>query len=339
MNFRSLVRERLQATARRAGYDFVPAANLFDWQRSDFRSVTTEPLKVLQPSDMQYLQAGNPRLIELRKKYADYGEPVNEPVVWTGTVTGSIDLSSFRGDNAYIWQRRGADEIRYGLTTYYLLNNDPLGLLDRLVEDGAYGCQTFDIDGRIVSRDLLDSVRELSFLAKYTRIAGNAPPSILDIGAGYGRLAHRCTTAFPRIPGYYCADAVPESSFLCEFYLGARGLVNRAQMVMLTRTEQLTAPNLDLAINVHSFSECSVAAIKWWVRLLADKRVHQLFVVPNRVSADKRRMLTGYDADMSSIVESFGYVLRQYEPKYASPLLQKYGLYPAYYFLYELPGG
>jgi len=338
LRVKSAVRELLQAAARRVGYDFVPAGDLFDYQRSDYRPPVAGSVTTIDPADIRYLVASNPRLIELRHAYLSCGLAATEPRVWTTAYTSNLVSPSFRGDNAYMWQSRRGIEIHYALTTYYLMSNDPLTLFDRLTEDGAYGCQTFDIDRRIVSRDLLDSVRELSFLAKYTGIAGNAPPSILDIGAGYGRLAHRSVTAFPAIAGYYCTDAIPESSFLCEFYLAARGVADRAHMVTLTRAEELSAPNLDLAVNVHTFSECSVGAIKWWLSLLVRKRVRQLFIVPNRVSVDTTRMLTNYDADLSAIVESFGYVLQQREPKFSAPVMQKYGLCPAYYFLYELPG-
>jgi hypothetical protein len=338
LSVKSAVRELLQSAARRLGYDLVPTRDLFDYQRSDYRPAPGRSDTMLNPSDAHYLVASNPRLLELQTLYRNCDIAATEPRVWTAAYASGIALASFRGDNAYLWQGRRGIEIHYALTTYYLMSNDPLGLLDRLTEDGAYGCQTFDIDQRVVSRDLLDSVRELSFLAKYTGIAGPAPPCILDIGAGYGRLAHRCITAFPAITRYYCMDAVPESSFLCEFYLAARRLGDRAHMLPLTSAGELSGPDLDLAINVHAFSECSVAAIKWWLGFLVNKRVRQLFVVPNRVSADRTRMLTNYDADLSAIVESFGYVLRQCEPKFASPVMQQYGLCPAYYFLYELSG-
>ena len=72
------------------------------------------------------------------------------------------------------------------------------------------GVNLHDIDGMLVSRDLLDSINELTFLDDELGIA-QRNMTILDIGAGYGRLAHRATTAFENLT-YLCTDAIPLSS-------------------------------------------------------------------------------------------------------------------------------
>ena len=113
MNLKSWVRDRLQTAVRRVGYEFTPARDRFDWPRSAIRPAGAGTLKTLQPAEMQYLRASNPRLLELRKAYADCGAAATEPVVWTDAFTGCINLSSFRGDNGYIWQCRLANEISY----------------------------------------------------------------------------------------------------------------------------------------------------------------------------------------------------------------------------------
>ena len=53
---------------------------------------------------------------------------------------------------------------------------------------------------------------------------------MLDIGAGYGRLAHRMSAAFPQLEDYCCVDAVPESTFLSEYYLRHRGCTPPARV-------------------------------------------------------------------------------------------------------------
>ncbi len=112
--------------------------------------------------------------------------------------------------------------------SYYCIRRsaqiERLGLLERLDEDGLFGVHTFIVDGRRVSRDLLDSALELAFLDRHLGISRPPVQTILDIGAGYGRLAHRAVTAFPETVRYLCTDAIATSTFLCESYLGFRGV-------------------------------------------------------------------------------------------------------------------
>ena len=84
---------------------------------------------------------------------------------------------------------------------------------DKLVEDDYFGNITFDIDGKLVSRDLLDSLVEIYFLDRHLGLASAAPGlTVLDIGAGYGRLAHRILSALPSATRYLCSDAIAEST-------------------------------------------------------------------------------------------------------------------------------
>ena len=106
---------------------------------------------------------------------------------------------------------------------------------------------------------------------------------MLDIGAGYGRLAHRMVGAHgERVADYCCVDAVPESTFVSEYYLRHRGVVPPVRVVSLGSVERELEPrSFDLAVNVHSFPEMPYAAIQWWVELLARLEVPALLIVPN----------------------------------------------------------
>ena len=182
-----------------------------------------------------------------------------------------------------------------------------LGLLDRLDEDGLFGVHTFTIDGRRVSRDLLDSALELAFLERHLGISRGPVRTILDIGAGYGRLAHRAATAFPETVRYLCTDAIPTSTFLCEYYLGFRGLTGgdraSARVVPLHELESAIRPGeVDIAVNIHSFSECPPAAIEGWLGFLAGNRVAHLMIVPNAMAGDGVTMLTNAGLDFTRIV-------------------------------------
>jgi putative sugar O-methyltransferase len=222
--------------------------------------------------------------------------------------------------------------LGYALTTYYVVALDSRRILDRLDEDDKFGNFTFQIAGRTVSRDLLDSINELYFLNKHLDIE-RKNARILDIGAGYGRLACRTVTAFPGVR-YLCTDAVAVSTFVSDFYLRFRGVQDRAVAVPLDQIEQtLEIEPVDLAVNIHSFSECSAEAIGWWLRLLSRNRVNYLMIVPN---GDTPNLLTNDKNDFQPIVEQHGYRLICREPKYQDPIVQQYGINPSYYFLFAL---
>ncbi len=144
--------------------------------------------------------------------------------------------------------------MSFALAYYYLKSTDRLRLFDRLSEDQAFGVNFYEvIEGRLVTRDLLDSVAELNFLERHIAISQRTAVVVLDIGAGYGRLAHRSVAALPSIERYLCTDAVATSTFICEHYLRYRGVNARAQVIPLHEIRSaLRRYPVDLAINIHS---------------------------------------------------------------------------------------
>lgn len=292
-------------------------------------------LSALPPGAEDYLTAGNPTLQSLQHRYSRLGQRVTVPLVWQPDYISEAELKYFRGDNGYVWQLRGRNMHRsgYALTTYYEKGHDDLGLLDRLAEDDAFGNFVFPIAGKIVSRDLLNSVSELYFLDKHLAIGSRPACTILDIGAGYGRLAYRTVTAFENIR-YLCTDAVPVSTFICDYYLRFRGASPRASVVPLDQIEQaLRETPVDLAVNIHSFPECRTEAIEWWLSLISAHRVKHLFIVPNEPHGE---LLTNDGRDMMPLVSRFGYQLVVREPRYGDPFVQESGISPTDYYLFQL---
>lgn len=291
---------------------------------------------VFRADAVEYLRQQNPRLAELKRRYSNH--PATRHSLWSDAyLRRELRLDSFRDDNPYLFQKRFSSDAAYALTTHYALAHDELGLLSKLDDDDLFGNYLIDFDDQIsVSRDLLDSVLEINFLNRELNILDMTPLTVLDIGAGYGRLAHRMVQALPRLEHMLCTDAVAESTFLSEFYLRYRNVEDKASVVPLDEIEKVLASStVQLATNIHSFGECTLASIKWWLDLLEANSIKFLFIVANgeglgSTEADK----TNIDY-MPAIVER-GYQLKSRQPKYAgSPSVQKYGLYPTYYYLFE----
>jgi hypothetical protein len=233
----------------------------------------------------------DPELLDLRARYDKVDSPLNKyGAKWNREfVEYEVVLPDFRGDSVYVWQERwghaGADpEKTYLEYAEYLMSRDHRGLLGRLVEDGAFGCKTYrhpQIGD--VSRDLLDSVNEILFLDReYGLFDASSGLNILDIGAGYGRLAHRMCEAGVPLQQYMCVDAVPESTYLSQGYLKYRQCTDKTSVwrfdEFLQESHQL---QIDLAIAIHSFPEMTYEAICGWLDLLVSRNVPALFLIPN----------------------------------------------------------
>jgi SAM-dependent methyltransferase len=248
--------------------------------------------------------------------------------VWNDDLLDAqLDLRYFRGETPYVWHYREwprAMVLKYFVFLQYVRARDTHDLLERLDEDGAFGCWTFDYPGhRPVSRDLLDSVNELSFLDRHLGILDRPGLRVLDIGAGYGRTAHRLTQAAADVADYCCVDAVPESTFISEYYLRYRGCVPPARVVPLHELDgALQTGEFDLALNIHSFSECTYDAIAWWVRHLERLDVPNLLIVPN----DRDELLAfepdGSRRDFRPLLDAAGYELAVSEPVIDDPAVR-----------------
>lgn len=292
----------------------------------------------------RYLRPDNPRLIELRGRYRNSPASLLDHSVWTRQhVDSGINLQFFRGDNAFVHQiRGGSTEAGYLLTARHVERADKLGLLGILAEDSLFGIYSFSFDDRMtISRDLLDSILEINFLEQTLGISSRPGLNVLDIGAGYGRLAHRLVTSFPQMGKVFCTDVVPESTFIAEFYLRYRGVDRRAIVVPVDEVEALTASQkIDLAVNVHSFSECTMAGVCWWLDLLRRHSVRHLMIVPNADDHGGERLLTtegdGVRVDFRPALESRGFRLVAKQAKYLDPGAQQHGVSPTQHYLFEL---
>jgi FkbM family methyltransferase len=272
------------------------------------------------------LSPNSPRLFEIRNRYAALDLPVTDSrSQWNkARLSAQIDLLNFRGDNPYVWHYRElprATRLKFFLYLEYLQRRDTLGLFDQLSEDGMFGCWTHEYAGKPkVSRDLLDSIGELGYLERQLGLVRAKNVRVLDIGAGYGRLAHRMAKAVPGLADYACVDAIPESSFLCEFYTRMRGVTPPVRVVLLDEVQdQLEPGSFDLAMNIHSFSECPEAAVQWWLEQLVRLNVPRLFMVPNEAEGFLSTEPDGSKRDLMPLIERAGYRLVHAEKAIADP--------------------
>jgi SAM-dependent methyltransferase len=293
----------------------------------------------------EYLSSDNPRVKQLKVRYRQYAPEVLRPSRWTQEHVETIEMPWFRGDNPYVWQFREKNtEGKHMATALYMRSIDRHGWMKTLKEDGLFGAYVFEFDGGYVSRDLLDSLAELYFLDDLLHVTKWKTDNILDIGAGYGRLGYRAVNALPDLAHFYCADAIPESTFISEYYLRFRK-ADRATVVPFDEIRQaLAATPITLATNIHCFSECSLGAVRWWLDLLCEHAVKYLMIVPDAYSNGGHRFLTresaSYDEkqmkDYLPELQARGYRLVEKRAKFLDANVQRYGISPTYHYLFEL---
>jgi SAM-dependent methyltransferase len=331
MSVRGAIKSSLKLAARRLGYRVHP--------------MTDEDRAVIDGYDRASSTRGHgidftanlSTLRDLKARYAEVRLPITRHSIWTargGSDTrpdigrGGVDLELFRGHTAYVFSYAGSDPVsarlRYFIYADAVRRKDTAGLLRRLEEDGAFGCITFEYPnlGR-VSRDLLDSVRELNFLQEHYGLLDRRDLEVLDIGSGYGRMAHRMLAATPAIKRYTCVDAIPESTFLCRLYLEHRGCLDRARVVPLDQlVEQLGASRFDLALNINSFAECTFAAIEWWLTQLKRLGVPKLLIVQNDPERFRSTEPDGSRRDYAPVLGQLGYTMTAHEPVFDDPAVE-----------------
>lgn len=278
------------------------------------------------------LRWDNPGLIDLERRYARH--PAAAHTQWQkGNLRSVIDVSRFRGDNHYVHQTRfNPSEAVYFMTAYYMRDTDRLGLFGKLKEDGLFGAYTITFhDDDTISRDLLDSINQANMIARVLGRTGGW--RVLDIGAGYGRLAHRLAEGIANAHTT-CTDAVPLSTFLSKFYLDFRGVGDRSAVVPLDEVEtRLTGQAFDIVTNIHSFPECPKRAIAWWLDRLDTIAVSKLLIVPNRADAFLSTEADGRHLDFEHLFVEHGWTHVHSEPIYAqSQVAQRCALYPHFKF-------
>ncbi len=304
-----LARRTIERLVAARGYRLVPRVADGEAGATTFFDETAPIPAALERT----LRADNPRLAELKGAYAALDWPVTRHSHWHAQSLDTVDLRYFRGDSPYVWQYREQDHrtsaLKYFVYLTYVLDRDRLSLVDKLGEDGAFGCHAYRFPGYPpCSRDLLESVTELQFLERHDSLLTKDHLKVLDIGAGYGRLAHRTAQAADDLVDFACVDAVPESTFLCEQYVVHRDVSPPVRVVALPDVPALEPGSFDVAFNVHSFSEMPRVAVEWWIEQIARLEVPKLFVVPN----EPKEMLTKeWDGvtrlDYRRVIEDAGY--------------------------------
>lgn len=173
----------------------------------------------------------------------------------------------------------------------------------------------------------MDSVLEMTFLMDHLPPGSLDTMKIVDVGAGYGRLLHRLANVTTN-PHLFGADGVALSTAICRAYIRHLGLDSRVSILALSDVDALL-DNVDLAINIHSFSEMSLEVVAWWIDWLVNRQVKYLFLVPTIAGP-----VLNDGTDLRPFLRERGFEVEVHRMKYADPLVGESALYQTNYYLF-----
>ena len=263
------------------------------------------------------------RVRYLDRLYKQKGSTRTSPL-WTKSHTRHVNNENFRSDNVYVWQKRNYNYSDIINSYIEVKNLDTRNLLGTLEELGTFGVEVFDYGGKKFSRDLMDSVLEINFLADYLSMPLRR---VLDIGAGYGRFASRlleCNFASE----VFCIDAIAKSTAISEIYLTNYIKNGKVRIIGTHERAELRKFQFDLAVNIHSFSEMSLSEVESWATLLGKIDVDWLFVVPNG-----KNLALNNGTDFERILSEKGFEVKIKRDKYFMVGNEPRQYYPSTYYL------
>lgn len=285
----------------------------------------------------QVLTPDNPRLVDLRRRYAGRDIPAMSGLSDVGEF---LDIRYFRGETKAEWERRELPRAAR-LSTFiylgYLELRDHEGLVSQLTEDGWFGCWTYDFaERRTVSRELLHSINELLFLERQMSLSARPRPRILDLGAGYGQLAHRATAAVPSLADYCCVDTSAASALLCEYYLTLRGCLPPARVVPVDQLHTLHPGDFDLAVSVRGLAACTAEGLGWWLARLRDWEVPTLFARSIGNGGIFKRKSDGSRPELNAVLEQAGCRIKVCEPAIDDEATREILRIDDHFYIFEL---
>ena len=192
--------------------------------------------------------------IENFRKLGGFNERLGS---WGPITNNSRYFKSLQLEFANFLDKRFKEELNIGLNEF----------LSKIKHKDTGEPTNIFFKGSLVNIDYLLSAEEILFLFRQL----NEVQSILEIGPGFGRLAHSILQYFPNIKKYYVVDLDFMLS-LQKDYLGkvlSREEFNKIEF--LTPQEMHNIPNIDLTINIDSFQEIKPTVVRDYLDFISQK--------------------------------------------------------------------
>jgi len=223
--------ERMRSALAKAGQEYKPSEFWEFYYRINLQQLVAAGLHNFKLTISQnyhnYLieDRHDSKLQKLLKWYADVRDKPPELLFSTIEDPDYLDSNVFQSHpNNQLFdgnrERRVLYRVYVTLLWEFLKSRDQLGLIDRLSEPELGNPIRVTYRDKIISQDLATSALEANdIVPTLKKEAPSAPHSFLEIGAGYGRLAHVLMSA-TEVDRYVIVD-IPPALFVSKWYLAA----------------------------------------------------------------------------------------------------------------------
>jgi hypothetical protein len=231
---------------------------------------------------------------------ANYDPRDTANIRWPDRINSSTGMALDQGSGSL-----RAYAVYCGLLWQFAAAIDRLGCLAKVNEPAAGHPLPIHLRGHLISQDLAIASLELNRIAEYAP----SPRRILEIGAGYGRMAHLICAVFPEVQ-YFIVDISPALA-ISQNYLSAvfgtdavarysddaNPLSSRCRINCLLphQLESISEPFFDLCINVSSFDEMPPAIVSGYLNAIGRTGSNGLLYLNGFARATDRRNRLGLD--------------------------------------------
>jgi hypothetical protein len=207
-----------------------------------------------------------------------------EGYLWSG-------VEAFDGDNPFDREGyRAFYSLFVGMLWHFAASHDPIRLFDRIEEPPLGAPLPVHVDGKLISQDLANSIYEWSRVRQMVQtLPVPDVPRIMELGAGYGRLAYVFSKAAPcryvivdiapalAVAQWYLMQTLPDRSFFTfrpfDSYAEVKAEFEAADICFLSanQLEKLPDDIIDISVSISSLHEMQHEQVRHFKRLIADK--------------------------------------------------------------------
>ena len=73
---------------------------------------------------------------------------------------------------------------------------------------------------------------------------------------------------------------------------------------------------IDIAVNIHSFPECNINDIEWWINLINSNKIKYIFYVPNNPDSTPEFMPTNTGESILNLFNKYNYKVKYFKNMY-----------------------
>jgi putative sugar O-methyltransferase len=197
--------------------------------------------------------------------------------IWTGTAN---PLCHEEGKEIY--------RLFVGLLWWYALANDKYNFLPRMAEPEIGNPIPVTLDGVQISQDIANSARELTAICDVLDLR-SFQPTILELGAGYGRLGYVCMSVMScrylivdlppalYVAQWYLQQVFPEKKIFAfrpfDNFASVENEIEEAEICFFTPNQLQLFPDsyVEACISISSLGEMTLPQVIHYKRLLEEK--------------------------------------------------------------------